>query len=156
MNLLGQMLGPIHSSTPLAPKQKLNDPWQSTAHTVVDLGDDLFTRGRPHPMIDHRMRNERIIQEAKDPDTAVILMDVVLGYGSHENPAGEMMQSITEARNLAGVHEPVFVGFVCGTTSDPQNLTNQEEILCEAGVLVMQSNSQVARLAGDIIRTIGS
>lgn len=151
MNILGEMLGPIHSGTPLEPKHKLYDPWQSIAHTVVDLGDDLFTRGRPHPMIDHRLRNERIIQEAKDPQTAIILIDVVLGYGSHENPAGEMMQSITEARKLAGVHEPVFVGFVCGTVNDPQILSKQEEILSEVGVLLMESNAQAARLAGDII-----
>jgi len=152
--LLTDALGPIHSTTPLGPEYKLDDPWQSVAHTVLDFGDDLFTRGRPHPMIDLRLRNDRIIQEAKDLETAVILFDVMLGYGSHNNPAAEIAVAITEARRVSSGHEPLFVGFVCGTASDPQNLTMQEEILGEVGVLLMESNSQAARLAGDIIHRI--
>ena len=62
----------------------------SQGHTLIDLGDDVFTRGRPHPMIDHRLRNERLLQEAADPEVAVILFDVVLGYGAHPDPAAEL------------------------------------------------------------------
>jgi len=151
MLILGDLLGPIHSSTPLSPEHKLNDPWTSSAHTVVDLGDDTFTRGRPHPMIDHRIRNERMLQEAKDPETAVILLDVVLGHGSHRNPAEEMIPAIAAARDAAPGAPPVFVGFVCGTSGDPQNLEKQETLLGEAGVLLMESNAQSARLAGDLV-----
>ena len=68
-------------------------PWKSREHTLVDLGDDDFTRGRPHPMIDHRLRNERLLAEAADPQVAVILLDVVLGYGAHPDPAAEMAAS---------------------------------------------------------------
>ena len=68
----------------------LDNVWKSRANTLIDLGDDVFTRGRPHPMIDHRLRNERIGNEAQDPQTAVILLDVVLGYGAHADPASEI------------------------------------------------------------------
>jgi len=156
MLILGDMLGPIHSSTPLSPEHKLNDPWTSTAHTVVDLGDDTFTRGRPHPMIDQRIRNERLLQEAKDPETAVILLDVVLGHGSHLNPAEEMIPAIADARAAAPGNAPLFVGFVCGTSADPQNLEKQETLLGEAGVLLMESNAQAARLAGDLVMAGGN
>ena len=156
MLILGDMLGPIHSSTSLSPEHKLNDPWTSTAHTVVDLGDDTFTRGRPHPMIDQRIRNERLLQEAKDPETAVILLDVVLGHGSHLNPAEEMIPAIAGARAVAPGNAPLFVGFVCGTSADPQNLEKQETLLGEAGVLLMESNAQAARLAGDLVMAGGN
>ena len=145
------MLGPIHSAAPLASEQKLDNPWQSRGHTVLDLGDDVFTRGRPHPMIDHRLRNERILQEAMDPETAVILLDIVLGFGSHANPAEDLAVTISEARRATTTNEPIFIGFVCGTKNDPQNLEKQETMMSEAGVLLMESNAQVARLAGDMI-----
>lgn len=151
MILLTEMLGPIHSAAPLASEQKLDDPWQSREHTVLDLGGDVFTRGRPHPMIDHRLRNERILQEAMDPETAVILLDIVLGFGSHENPAEDLAVAISEARRATTTNEPIFIGFVCGTKNDPQNLEKQETMMSEVGVLLMESNAQAARLAGDII-----
>ena len=151
MILMTEMLGPIHSASPLASEQKLDDPWQSREHTVLDLGGDVFTRGRPHPMIDHRLRNERILQEAMDPETAVILLDIVLGFGSHENPAEDLAVAISEARRATTTNEPIFIGFVCGTKNDPQNLEKQETMMSEVGVLLMESNAQAARLAGDII-----
>ena len=151
MILLTEMLGPIHSAAPLASEQKLDNPWQSREHTVLDLGGDVFTRGRPHPMIDHRLRNERILQEAMDPETAVILLDIVLGFGSHENPAEDLAVAISEARRATTTNEPIFIGFVCGTKNDPQNLEKQETMMSEVGVLLMESNAQAARLAGDMI-----
>jgi len=147
--LLKTDLGQIYSNTPVDPRDRLDDVWTSWRHTVIDLGDDLFTRGRPHPMIDHRLRNERILKEAADPEVAVILLDVVLGYGSHPNPASEMAPVIQKAKDLAtkaGRH-PVFVGFVCGTSSDPQNVSNQEATLRDAGMVLVESNAQAVRLA---------
>jgi hypothetical protein len=70
-------------------------------HAVVDLGGDEFTIGRPHPMIDFRLRNERIVAAAKEPATAVILLDVVLGYGAHPDPAAALAPAIAEARKIA-------------------------------------------------------
>ena len=96
--ILREEIGLVRSSTPLSPDGALDDPWTSREHTVIDLGDDVFTRGRPHPMIDHRLRNERIMTEAADPEVAVILFDAVLGYGAHVDPAGIMAPVLREAR----------------------------------------------------------
>ncbi|MBT4751646.1 MAG: acyl-CoA synthetase FdrA [Rhodospirillaceae bacterium] len=153
MLILQPLLGTIWSSSPLNPDGLLNDPWQSRGHTVIDLGDDIFTRGRPHPMIDHRLRGERILQEAADAETAVILLDLVLGYGSHDDPAGELATAINQARDIAEAagHWVHFVGFVCGTDADPQHAARQAEVLGNAGVLLTPSNAQAARLAADIV-----
>ena len=151
--LLGKSVSPVHSNTPVGKAMKLDDVWQSQAHTLVDLGDDVFTRGRPHPMIDHRLRNERIVQEAADPETAVILLDIVLGHGSHMDPASEIVPAVVAAKKLArkAGRNLVFVGFVCGTDRDPQNLAKQEHALRAAGVLLTASNAQAARLAARIV-----
>ena len=85
--LLDERLADVYSNTPVRREGELSDLWHSHHHTLIDLGDDVFTRGRPHPMIDYRLRNERIVKEAEDPETAVILLDVVLGYGSNADPA---------------------------------------------------------------------
>lgn len=150
--LLGEALGEIWSNAPVDARRKLADPWKSRGHTLVDLGDDVFTRGRPHPMIDHRLRNERILKEAGDPETAVILLDVVLGYGSHPDPAAEMVPAIRKAQAAARKkgRRIAFVGFVCGTDEDPQGLERQEAALREAGVLLAPSNARAVLLAAEI------
>ena len=150
--LLGAALSPVYSNTPVGKAERLVDVWKSKANTVVDLGDDVFTRGRPHPMIDHRLRSERIVVEAADPETAVILLDVVLGYGSHTNPAGEVAAAIKAARARAAKakRKIAFVGFVCGTDRDPQGLADQERTLREAGMILAPSNAQAVRLAARI------
>jgi succinyl-CoA synthetase alpha subunit len=116
-------------------------------HTVIDLGDDAFTVGRPHPMIDFRLRNEHIAAAAADPTTAVILLDVVLGYGAHPNPAGALLPAIDGARGRSGGRAVAFVASVCGTAGDPQNLARQEAALSAAGVILAPSNAEAARLA---------
>ena len=147
--ILSGLLGRVWSNAPVDPADSVADIWKSREHTVIDLGDDQFTRGRPHPMIDYRLRNERIVKEAADPSVAVILLDVVLGYGSHPDPAGELAPVIKGAlakaaakgRNLA------FVGFVCGTHGDPQNFTRQQKALRDAGMHLCDSNAHAVRLA---------
>jgi len=147
------LLGDVWSNAPVDPKRAIEDPWKSREHTLIDLGDDVFTRGRPHPMIDLRLRNERMLEEAADPQVAVILLDVVLGYGSHADPAAELVPTIEKAqgigrkkgRNLA------VVASVCGTDEDPQGLEREEAALREAGVLLTESNASAARLAGAIV-----
>ncbi len=150
--LLGETLGRVWSNAPVNKTDKLDDVWHSREHTVIDLGDDVFTRGRPHPIIDHRLRNERLVAEAADPDVAVILFEVVLGYGAHPDPAGEMVPAIAaaQARAAKGKRKIAFVGFVCGTSGDPQNLGAQEEALRKAGVLLADSNAAAVRLAARI------
>jgi FdrA protein len=122
-------------------------------HTTVDLGNDEFTVGRPHPMIDFRLRNERILAAAGDPATAVILLDVVLGYGAHPDPAGALVPAIEGAIKAAakGKRGLAFVASVCGTPVDPQGLERQETRLAAAGVLLAPSNAQAARLAASLV-----
>jgi succinyl-CoA synthetase alpha subunit len=147
--LLSQSLGTVWSNTPIDPANALPDLWRSREHTLIDLGDDVFTRGRPHPMIDQRLRIERIAQEFNDPETAVILLDVVLGYGAHPDPGSALAGTIAKARQ--GRNGAVFVASVCGTEGDPQNLTKQQTALQKAGVLLAPSNAAAARLAADIV-----
>jgi succinyl-CoA synthetase alpha subunit len=115
-------------------------------HRVVDLGDDIYTVGRPHPMIDGTIRREWIAREAADSATAVILLDLVLGYGAHADPVGELRTAIEDAR----ARNVTVVASVCGTERDPQGLSVQAQTLRQAGVLVMPSNAQAARLAARI------
>jgi succinyl-CoA synthetase alpha subunit len=147
--LLTQALGKVQSTTPVDTHDHLDDLWAARGHTVIDLGDDVFTRGRPHPMIDHRLRNERLVREAADPDVAVILFDVVLGYGSHPDPAQEMAAALREARRKAP--DLVLLGFVCGTEQDPQGLARQEARLREEGVVLADCNAAAARLAAAML-----
>ena len=121
----------------------------AAGHSAVDLGDDEFTVGRPHPMIDFRLRNERILAAAEDPTTAVILLDVVLGYGAHPDPAGALSAAVERARQQAARAGRALgvVASVCGTAADPQDLPRQEEKLSAAGVVLAPSNAQAARLA---------
>jgi FdrA protein len=104
-------------------------------------------------MIDHRLRNEHILKEAADPGVAVILLDIVLGYGSHPDPASEMVPVIHKAKDLAdkaGRHL-IVAGFVCGTSSDPQDLFKQEAALRDAGMTLVESNAHAVHLAATVV-----
>jgi len=123
------------------------------AHTVIDLGDDEFTRGRPHPMIDPSPRVQQLMAESEDSSVAVVLLDVVLGTGSHEDPAGAMIPSIQHARSRVaqrGGYLPV-VASVTGTMGDRQDRARQVAVLERAGVIVMPSNIQATRCAYEIL-----
>jgi hypothetical protein len=125
-------------------------------HRVVDLGDDHVTVGRPHPMIDGTVRREWIAREARDPATAVLLLDVVLGYGAHPDPAGELLPALEAARReaTAAGRGLAVVTSVVGTERDPQVRSGQVAALRAAGVLVMDSNAQAARLAARITASL--
>jgi len=148
--LRGADIGAVRSNAGGDPDLLLADAWRSEGHTLVDLGEEEFTRGRPHPMIDPRVRQERLMAEARDPETALILLDVVIGYGSNADPAGALAPTISEARAVAaaaGRYLPV-VAHVLGTDLDPQGLERQEETLRSVGVVVAPTNAQAARLVG--------
>ena len=151
--LLRDLPGGLASNAPVAPEQKLDDPWISRGNCLVDMGDDVFTRGRPHPMMDPSLRVARILEEARDPETAVILLDLVIGHGSHADPAAGLAAAVGEARAIAAAEgrELAFVGFVCGTAGDPQDLAAQERTLREAGVLLAGSNARAVRLARGLL-----
>ncbi|TVR43490.1 MAG: acyl-CoA synthetase FdrA [Bacteroidia bacterium] len=141
-----------YSNTPLDEDYKLKDIWKSQEHTIIDLGEDAFTTGRPHPMIDFGLRNKRILQEAADKDVAVILFDVVLGYGAHLNPADELTPIIKKAKNTNPTL--IFVCSVTGTEADPQNLNKVKIALEDAGVTVMPSMSAAAELCSNIVHLL--
>jgi len=143
----------VHSNTEVGKSLPLADMFKSEGHTLVDLGDNVFTRGRPHPMIDYRLRTERIVQEAKDPEMAILLLDVVLGFGSNANPAAELVPALKSARQIAEKESRAFicVGHICGTDGDHQGLAAQTEALRDTGMILADSNAQAVRLARDII-----
>lgn len=131
----------LHSNIPIKGATPLEDSMVSTGHMVIDLGDDIFTMGRPHPMIDFSLRRKRIQTEADDSDTAVILLDVVLGYGSNADPAGELTDVIDSiSRDI-----PVICS-VTGTDRDFQNKATTISRLEAAGAVVMPSNAAACRL----------
>ncbi len=153
MIILSALIGDIYSNIPLKSEGKLSNINRSYKHSFIDLGDDEFTRGRPHPMIDPYVRQERILSEVKDREVAIILMDFVLGFGSNSDPAGEMIPYIQKARKIAakdGRHICI-ISSVCGTEADPQSLIGQEKKLKEEGVIVMPSNAQAVRLTAAIV-----
>jgi hypothetical protein len=137
------------SNVPLDKSRALADLSRAREHTVLDLGDDDFTVGKPHPMIDPSTRVARIAQEAADPATAVILLDIVLGYAGHMDPAGALVPAILKAQTAAQSQgrRLVFVAFVCGTEEDPQVRSEQEAKLLEAGCLLGRSSTEAARMA---------
>ncbi|MDR1828193.1 MAG: acyl-CoA synthetase FdrA [Methylobacteriaceae bacterium] len=152
LRLRGTLPG-ISANIPAEGIMPLANNWKSVGHTLVDLGDDEFTRGRPHPMIDPSLRMERLLSEAADPETAVILLDVVIGFGAAPDPAGELAQVVEKARALAAAdgRTLIVIGFVCGTEKDPQSLSSQRQKLENAGLLLCESNAGAVALAGAIL-----
>ncbi|MEG1491407.1 MAG: acyl-CoA synthetase FdrA [Oscillospiraceae bacterium] len=120
---------------------------------VIDLGDDAYTQGKPHPMIDPSKRLECMAQAVDDPQTGVILFDVVLGYGSHEDMASALIPTIRQLRVRAAKanRKVFFVATVCGTRKDIQNYDKQVDTLKKAGVLVCETNALAAETAINII-----
>ncbi|MFQ5827825.1 MAG: acyl-CoA synthetase FdrA [Candidatus Methylomirabilia bacterium] len=159
MGLLKARLGkPVRSNLSSDPSLRLEAGERPSGHTVVDLGEDEFTRGRPHPMIDPSLRNDWILREASNEDVAVILLDIMLGYGAHADPAGAVAGPIAEARERAaqeGRHLSV-VGYVCGSHGDEQGLAQQEARLREAGVVLLPSNASAAWFASAVAAPRGA
>ena len=149
MLMIRRKYGFAASNIALTEEEKLNGRQASRRDTVLDLGDDEFTVGKPHPMIEPSLREERLLQEALDPETAVILVDVEIGYGSHENPAKVLAEEIGKAKaELAKAGRTiVFVASICGSKEDFQDYEKQKSILEEQGVLVADSNARAVELA---------
>jgi FdrA protein len=123
-------------------------------HEVIDLGDDVYTRGRPHPMIDPASRSERVAAVLNDPENAVLLLDVVLGHGADPDPAGALAAVIADglARLHADGRDLAVVASVCGTEGDPQCSSAQTLVLERAGVAVLPSNAAAVRHAVAILQ----
>lgn len=145
--------GGVWSNNHTNPARVPKDPHLSVGNSVIDLGDDIFTVGRPHPMIDPSTRVDRIMAEADDPGIAIMLVDCVLGYGSCDDPAGSLLPVLAKAKENAvnrGGYLSVIAS-VTGTKGDPQGFDAQVRKLEEAGVVVMGSNYQAVQLAKRIL-----
>ncbi|GLU46481.1 FdrA family protein [Nocardiopsis ansamitocini] len=149
MLVAARALGPIASNIPLRPGE---DAWTLPAdlrhdgHLVIDFGDDTLTAGRPHPMIDPSVREERLRAELADPATGVVLLDLVLGHGAHPDPAAGVAAAVRDS----GGTVPVVVT-LCGSSGDPQGLERQATVLTDAGAEVYLSNAAAARRALELL-----
>jgi succinyl-CoA synthetase alpha subunit len=130
----------------------------SVAHQLLDFGDDEYTRGRAHPMIDPTLRNRAIVEAGADPRVAVLLLDLILGLGSHPDPAGATVPAIREAQAAASAdgRELVILAHVVGTDLDPQGLGRQEATLRAAGVHVLASNYHAAVAASLLLEGVAA
>lgn len=136
VTLIEPELGPLAGNVGHGPKQA------DGAHALFDLGEEQYTQGRPHPMVDIGVRVELLEQAAADPGIGCVLLDVVLGHGAHPDPAGALAPALKRVAERA-----VVISHVCGTPDDPQDSRRQEQTLSGAGVIVAPSNAAAARLA---------
>ncbi len=156
--ILQEYLPAVYANAPLDKRYKLEKATVSREHTIVDLGEDEFTVGRLHPMLDNELRIKRLAQEAADPEVAIILLDVVLGDGAHPDPASELAPAIAEAivsAAEAGRYLEV-IAVVVGTDEDPQDMEAQVAQLEEAGAAVEFNNEVAVRRAGEVVRGLPS
>jgi FdrA protein len=156
MLVAGKALGPIRSNIPLSPELALGAGLCGDSHTVLDFGEDGLTRGRAHPMIDPTLRLQRIATESEDPTCGVLLLDLVLGYGAHPQPADELAEAVTAAVRRAaddGRELPVVVSLT-GVENDPQGLSACATTLQSAGASVFLSNAEATRHAVSLLAAV--
>jgi len=153
-NILHQAGLEVRSNVAGEAAKKIHPDADETGHVVWDLGDDAFTVGKPHPMIEPGLRDERVAQAGEDPSVGIVLADCVIGYGAHENPAESLAGAAIRA--FAGAKKNgrslVVLASVTGTDQDPQNLHRQQKILEAAGIIVAPSNAAAARAAADLMK----
>ncbi|MGD9529826.1 protein FdrA [Pseudonocardia sp.] len=140
--VLADVLGPVYSNTPI--DKSLGLPAPPGAHVCLDLGEEEYTKGRPHPMIDPEARIALLKEEGADPAVAAILLDVVLGYGAHADPAGELAPICAEITADGG---PQVVVYVLGTEGDPQGYAAQRKAFEQAGCVVTDTAARAALAA---------
>jgi FdrA protein len=148
MLMATEALGPIRSNIPLSDDLALGDDLLVDDHTMIDFGDDALTQGRAHPMIDPTLRNDQLARAVADPQTGVVLLDLVLGHGAEPDPAALLAPAIQAARKDRAI--PVIVSLV-GTDLDPQGLDATRDALVAAGAEVHLSNASATRRALDLL-----
>jgi FdrA protein len=157
-HILADYLPRVYANAPINKEFKMANSMTSTEHSIIDLGEDEFTVGRLHPMMDNELRIRRLYEEARDPEVAVIMLDVVIGYGSHPDPASELapaIKKVIDEAEKAKRHLEV-IAVVTGTDDDPQVLKSQIKQLKDAGTWVSTSNEEVCRYAGRILRGLNA
>lgn len=137
----------MHSNIALDKELKFAYPAHGKAHYAIDLGEDEFTDGRPHPMIDSTLRQERIAEAIAAPDTRVLLLDVVIGFGANADPAKDIVAAVRQGRAATADGGPLVIAHVCGTEEDPQSLRAQEEQLWAADIFTFSTNAAAVRAA---------
>lgn len=140
--ILGSRLGPVYSNTPINPDWALPAP--PGTHQCLDLGEEEYTKGRPHPMIDAEARIDVLRAHAADAQVAAVILDVVLGYGAHPDPAGAFAPVCAEVMAGGG---PQVVAYVLGTDRDPQRLDAQRAKLLDAGCIVTETAARASLAA---------
>jgi succinyl-CoA synthetase alpha subunit len=149
MLILSEKIPEIYTNRPLKPEQKLADVWQSKKHTLLDLGEDEFTVGRPHPMLDFSLRLRRLQEEIEDEEAAIILFDLVLGYGAHNEPLTELLPILQKVINKRP--DITFVCSVTGTEQDPQQRNEIINELEKNTIIVLPSNALAAQFCAELI-----
>jgi FdrA protein len=143
--ILGAVLGAVYSNTPINPSWRLPAPPGS--HQCLDLGEEEYTRGRPHPMIDAEARIDILREHAADEQVAAVILDVVLGYGAHPDPAAVLAPVCAQIMTGGG---PQVVAYVLGTEQDPQGLHAQRDTLVEAGCIVTETAARASLTAAAV------
>jgi FdrA protein len=144
--VLAPMLGRVYSNSPVDARDFVSGSTPGRGNTCIDFGAEEFVIGRAHPMIDYTIRKMRLVEEAKDPGTAVLLFDVELGLGSNPDPAGELVPAVEEARSVANAsgRHLAFVASIVGTDGDFQDMARQKRALRDAGVIVSSCSAEAA------------
>jgi FdrA protein len=145
---LNAFLGEVYTNLSGTGAKELDDPLVSKSHTILDLGEDVFTVGRLHPMIDNDLRIRRMKQEADDPEVSLLLLDVVLGEGAHPNPAGELapvIQAIHKEKDIA------IAVLLIGTDEDPQGLDQQRQAFEASGAVVLTETMDLVEFALSVL-----
>jgi FdrA protein len=149
MLILQEKLGPIYSNAPLQAKYECGKNLNLDQHICLDLGAEEYTASMPHPMIDGRWRANFLAKIVQDKRVGVILFDLLLGFGSDQDPAGALSAEISKANEQADLEgrSLVFVCSITGTRQDIQNWDEQQRKLEQVGVLIAPSNAVAARIS---------
>jgi FdrA protein len=148
----------VCSNVAVDPALKVKPGAEVRGHVIWDLGDDAFTVGRPHPMIEPALRDDLVAAALGDPGVGIVLVDCVLGYGAHPDPAGSLAAAVERAGDAArqvGRGPAAVIASITGTERDPQSYREQRRTLEAAGVLVLDSNALATRLALDLVKRAG-
>ena len=144
----------VYSNSPIDPRYKLTHPDKSIEHSLVDMGDEFYMVGKPHPMIDGTMRRQRIIAESHDPQMAILYLDFILGYNASMDPVGELIDAIEVAKKVYKQRGGwlTAIASICGTDGDRQDIGLQKKMLHEAGILVFDTNAKAIAACSWLLR----
>lgn len=130
---------------------KVND--KSLYNTILDMGEDEYTVGKPHPMINSSSRNEQLLKEAEDESVGIIIADIELGYGANDFAADELGETIKQIKTMRS--DLVFIVVICGSKQDYQDYNLKKNLLIMSGAIVVNSNAQGVRLAIELSKRRG-